>query len=75
MSGYNKTTGLYELTWTKANHWLGSDDKPLDIQALSDVLTGAGIKVVSVHKTYLEISAKESDIRSALYRLRPRRGK
>jgi hypothetical protein len=44
------------------------------MQALSRVLTGAGIKVVRVHEAFLEIDAKESDIRSALYRLRPRKG-
>jgi len=36
MSGYNKETGIFGLTWTKASFWFRREDVPENCRALRD---------------------------------------
>lgn len=70
MSGYDPSTGIYELTATKAEYYYR---KPIDntIQAkdmhyFAEVLKRAGLEVVSVHKNFLKVKATQGQIWEAL---------
>lgn len=70
MSGYNKKTGNYDLTWTQANWWLSRfgrrDIETQEMEWFADKLKRQGIRVVKVHPTWLTARAKTNDICHAL---------
>jgi hypothetical protein len=70
MSGYNPSTGIYDLTATKAEYY---HRKPIDntiqtkgMHYFAEVLRRSGLEVVSVHKNFLQVKATQEQIWGAL---------
>jgi hypothetical protein len=63
MSGYNETTGVYELTVTKAQYW-SKRDKP--IAYFAGWLKNKGVEVVAYRRYYIEVRATETQIYNIL---------
>jgi hypothetical protein len=72
MSGYNKKTGCFELTATKAAFWLRRPDIPAECAGLPVldraccVLQHCNIRVVANHGAWAEIEARPGQIWEAL---------
>lgn len=75
MSGYNKKTGVFGLTWTKASYWFRRKDVPQECRALADengmaffacLLTKAGLEVLHVDRAYLNVKATPGQVWEAL---------
>jgi hypothetical protein len=69
MSGYNKKTGLFELTGSQAAYWLRRNDIPEECSASGSGLRLAkcllehyGIRVVADHVSWLEVDATQAQI-------------
>lgn len=75
MSGFNRKTGFYELTATKAEYYCRTPDCPdkftsMDFYATK--LAQAGFDVVRVHNTWLEVDASEGQVFGCLSGRQPR---
>ncbi len=72
MSGYNKHTGLFQLTQTKACYWLRRSDIPEDCNQFSGlqlaccILVHSDIEVVEYHGSWASIKAGPAEIWEAL---------
>ena len=72
MSGYNNRTGIFELTWTKANYWFRRADVPAECREQKDmeffacVLRHHGLNVLHVDGAFLKVKATPGQIWEAL---------
>jgi hypothetical protein len=73
MSGYNKRTGLFELTGSQATYWLRRNDIPEECSASGSglrlgkcLLEHYGIRVVADHVSWLEVDASQAQIWAVL---------
>lgn len=75
MSGYNKSTGIFELTFTKARYWFRrvefSDactkyDPEKDMDFYGCLLANAGLPVVHVNRAFLQVKARPGQVWEAL---------
>ncbi len=72
MSGYNKKTGIFGLTATKAEHWFQRKDVPAECLELKGMefyacaLRLHGLEVVHVADSYLNVKAETGPIWEAL---------
>ena len=72
MSGFNKKTGLFELTATKAKYWFRRKDVPTECRELKDMefyaclLRHHGLDVLHVDNAFLRVKATPGQIWEAL---------
>jgi hypothetical protein len=68
VSGYNKETGVFQLTQTKAHAWCLRPDvtRMTTMEDCAALLREAGLEVQSVHARYLDVKAKPSQVWEAL---------
>jgi hypothetical protein len=72
MSGYNKTTGLFDLTQTKASHWLRRTDFPAECRGkegmafVAALLRALGYEVPTVRSNWLSVKANPDQLWEAL---------
>jgi hypothetical protein len=75
VSGYNKRTGIFQLTRTKALYWLRRKDVPVECLTIDKwdsmkffecILKSSGLEVVEDHGSYLSIKALPGQIWEAL---------
>lgn len=68
MGGYNKSTGIYDLTITRAAFWLRRSDIPESCARQSGMafysclLHYHGLEVICVADTYLRVKATPEDV-------------
>jgi hypothetical protein len=74
VSGYNQSTGVFELTWTKASHWFRRADVPEECAGLKNggmdffacLLRHYGLDVFHVGNAFLKVRATPEQMWEAL---------
>jgi hypothetical protein len=69
MSGFNRSTGFFDLTGSQASYWLRRNDIPAECSACTPGLRLAkcllehyGVRVVADHTSWLEVEATQAQI-------------
>jgi hypothetical protein len=69
MSGWNKKTGFYELTYSQAQYWFRRNDLPEEciaskgkkyLDVIAFILENHGLKFVSHHSAWLEVNCNSA---------------
>ena len=72
MSGYNKKTGVFELTATKAKYWFRREDVPEECRPLDSMefyaclLRHHGLEVLHVDAAFLRVRSTPGPVWEAL---------